>query len=77
MNVLTKVFEIYKRKFWSLEKQARAAGVTIGESTVVGSHFWGSEPYLIKIGSNCQITGGGKNLYTWRCWSSSQMVSPI
>ena len=63
MNLLTKVFEIYKRKFWSLEKQARAAGVTVGESTVVGSHFWGSEPYLIKIGSHCQITSGAK-IYT-------------
>lgn len=41
-----------------LNKQARMAGVTIGEETWIASHFWSSEPYLITIGKHCQITGG-------------------
>lgn len=39
-----------------LDKQARMAGVTIGEGTWIASHFWSSEPYLITIGKHCQIT---------------------
>lgn len=41
-----------------LDKQARMAGVTIGEGTWIASHFWSSEPYLITIGKHCQITSG-------------------
>lgn len=53
----------YRKYFWSLTKQAKAAGVTIGESNFIASHFWSTEPYLIKIGSHCQITEGAK-IYT-------------
>lgn len=49
--------------FWSLEKQALHVGVEIGEDNYIASKFWSSEPYLIKIGSHCQITAGVK-LYT-------------
>lgn len=42
--------------FWTLEKQARAEGVIIGENNFISSRFWSSEPYLIKVGNNCQIT---------------------
>ena len=74
MKIIKKIFDIYKKAFWTYTKQARNAGVTIGELNFVSSHFWSSEPYLIKtLSDNIR----GENLYTWRCWSSSQMVSPI
>lgn len=61
----------YRETFWSLEHQARKAGVNIGDNNFIASKFWSSEPYLITIGSNCQITGGGKDVYAWR-WNSSK-----
>lgn len=58
MNGLANFLSLYKRFFWSLEKQARKAGVNMGEHNAVSSHFWSSEPYLISVGSHCQITEG-------------------
>jgi acetyltransferase-like isoleucine patch superfamily enzyme len=43
-----------------LEKQAKLAGVKIGVNNFIASKFWSSEPYLIEIGNNCQITNGVK-----------------
>ena len=63
MKIIKKIFDIYKKAFWTYTKQSRNAGVTIGELNFVSSHFWSSEPYLIKIGSHCQITSGVK-IYT-------------
>ena len=60
IKIKKKIFKLYRETFWSLEKQAKAAGVTIGESNFIASHFWSSEPYLIKIGSHCAITAGVK-----------------
>ena len=51
---------LYRRCFWSLEKQARHAGVHLGDGNFIASHFWSTEPYLIKIGTHCQITAGVK-----------------
>lgn len=40
-----------------LVRQAEYAGVRLGSNNKVSSRFWCSaEPYLITIGSNCQIT---------------------
>ncbi len=46
---------------------ARYIGVTIGEDNLIGKNHWSSEPYLITIGSHCQLTncqifthGGGQ-----------------
>ena len=58
--MLNKIKSIYRRLFWSLEKQARFVGVEIGNNNFVASSFWSSEPYLIKIGNHCQITAGVK-----------------
>lgn len=43
---------------FSKERQARIAGCNMGANNFVASYFWGTEPYLITIGSNCQITSG-------------------
>ena len=50
----------YRQKYWSLEKQALYAGVSIGSNCFVKSRFWSTEPYLISIGNNCAITSGVK-----------------
>ena len=43
-----------------LETQARRAGCNIGRNNFIASKFWGSEAYLISIGSSCAITNGVK-----------------
>lgn len=64
MKLLKKIISAYQTIFWSMEKQARYAGVSMGESNYISSRFWtSSEPFLIKIGSFCAITAGVK-LYT-------------
>lgn len=55
---------MYIRRFWPLEKQARLAGVNMGTDNFIDSRFWSTEPYLITIGSHCQIVGGVKSLLT-------------
>ncbi len=50
-----------KKKRSSVENKAKKAGVVFGENNSFASCFWTSaEPYLIKIGSNCQITADVK-----------------
>lgn len=58
-----KIIHLFKRIFFSLEKQARDAGVIMGEHNLIASKFWSTEPYLISIGNFCQLTEGTK-IYT-------------
>lgn len=60
MNILNKLIRLYKRFFWSLEKQARQDGVIMGSQNFIASHFWTSEAYLITIGNHCALTEGVK-----------------
>lgn len=76
-NLLNRLIDLYRRTFWSYAKQAKYAGVKMGENNFIDSHFWTSEPYLIEIGDNCQITGGGKILYTRRCWGCTKKISQV
>ena len=46
--------------FFSKECLARKAGVVMGNNNEIMSRFWSSEPYLIEIGNDCQITAGVK-----------------
>ena len=40
-------------------KWAKRLGVSVGENTMIASNvFFSTEPYLIQIGNNCQITSG-------------------
>ena len=41
---------------YSPEQWARYIGVTIGNNNLIGKDHWSSEPYLITVGSNCQLT---------------------
>lgn len=60
INMFSIVFRLYMRFFWSYEKQARYNGVFIGENCDIQDVSFGSEPYLITIGNNVQITNGTK-----------------
>ena len=60
MNIIRKIIHLYQRHFLSFEQQARKAGVIIGKGNQFLSNFWSSEPYLVEIGDNCQITAGVK-----------------
>ena len=59
MLLTNKIYSFFIR-FFSIENQARIAGVNMGYNNFVNSKFWSSEPYLITIGSNCAITSGVK-----------------
>lgn len=61
-SLIKSFYNFIIKKITPLEIQARKEGVIIGEGCSVYSHFWGTEPYLIKIGNHCQITGGVKIL---------------
>ena len=58
MRFLNTILKLYKTVFWSLEKQARKSGVTMGKHNLIASRFWSTEPYLIRIGDDCQLTEG-------------------
>lgn len=49
-----------KRLYWDYfstnEEYARHIGVTIGKKCFINTRKWSTEPYLITIGDNCQIT---------------------
>ena len=44
--------------YWRFIKYARYIGVKIGENCFISTRNFGSEPYLIKIGNNVQLTSG-------------------
>lgn len=54
--MLKKIKDLYWRFIATPEKYARHVGVTIGEHCFISTRRWGTEPYLIKIGNNVQIT---------------------
>lgn len=58
--LIRKIKHLYNRYFLSFEQQALKAGVRMGKDNQFLSNFWSSEPYLIEIGDNCQITAGVK-----------------
>ena len=57
---LKKIKSMYRQSFWSLERQARYAGVKMGKHNFISSRFWSSEAYLITMGNYCGITRGVK-----------------
>lgn len=53
---IKKIVNFYKFKFWNAERYARSIGVKIGKDCSIETKRFGSEPYLIEIGNNVQIT---------------------
>lgn len=58
--MISRILNKYRRIFWSPEKYARYIGVRIGKECDIQDINFGSEPYLIEIGNNVQITKGVK-----------------
>lgn len=51
--------KLFGKKTVSLNEEAVNAGVKLGENNLIESRFWmPSEPYLISVGNDCQITHG-------------------
>lgn len=53
-----KIKSLYDKLFLTPEKYARHIGVTIGKNCLIDTRNWSSEPYLITIGNNVQVTRG-------------------
>lgn len=53
-----KIKSLYYKLFLTPEKYARHIGVTIGKKCLINTRNWSSEPYLITIGNNVQVTRG-------------------
>lgn len=60
--MIGKLKNLFEQIVYSKEDRARRAGVELGKNNFIASDFWSTEPYLIKVGSNCQITSGVKLL---------------
>lgn len=56
MNICSIFNKIYWRFFKSPEAYARHIGVKIGKDCFIATRNWSSEPYLITVGNNVQIT---------------------
>ena len=57
--MIRNIFNKIRKKVLSPEKYARYIGVNMGENNFVpDKETWSSEPYLITVGNNCQITMG-------------------
>lgn len=58
--MINKLLNRYRKTFWSTEKYGRYVGVKIGKNCDIKDVKFSSEPYLIEIGDNVQITNGVK-----------------
>jgi acetyltransferase-like isoleucine patch superfamily enzyme len=58
--MFSRIIQNYRRICWKPEKYARSIGVQIGEGCNIQDINFASEPYLIEIGNNVQITKGVK-----------------
>lgn len=71
---MKRFFALIRVLWWNVlaspEKQARHLGVKIGKNCLIDTRYWPSEPYLVTIGDNVQVThsvsihthGGGQSI---------------
>lgn len=57
-RLIKKIGELYIIYFKGNIAYARHIGVKIGDDCLIGIREWGTEPYLITIGSHVQLTSG-------------------
>lgn len=70
LNPIKRITDFYWRFLVSPIAYARHIGVSIGENCFIATRNWSSEPYLITVGNNVQITsavaihthGGGNSI---------------
>ena len=59
---MKRFFQLISIFYWNIiaspKKYARHIGVTIGKNCFIDTRNWSSEPYLITIGDNVQVTRG-------------------
>lgn len=70
MNPIHFLSRLYWRYVASPERYARHIGVSIGKNCLIATRNWPSEPYLITIGNNVQIT----NCVSIHCHGGGQVV---
>jgi acetyltransferase-like isoleucine patch superfamily enzyme len=58
--MINRIINYFKKTLMSPEKYARSIGVVLGNNNLIGKDHWSTEPYLITIGNNTQITVGVK-----------------
>lgn len=58
MSIIKRLIDLYWHYCKPRDQYARHIGVRIGTNCLIGIRDWSSEPYLIKIGDNVQITRG-------------------
>ena len=56
MRIVSTLLRHLRKRFYTPEQWARYIGVTIGRNNLIGKEHWSSEPYLITVGSHCQLT---------------------
>ncbi|MNK00945.1 Maltose O-acetyltransferase [compost metagenome] len=66
--MIKKFLNLYRIYFWPCERYAKSLGVKIGEKCSIATRNFGSEPYLIEIGNNVQITNGVKFFCHGAAW---------
>lgn len=66
-SIIKRIENYLHRLFDNPTDYAKYLGVSIGTNNLIGKMHWSSEPYLITVGSNCQLTncrifthGGGQ-----------------
>ena len=55
-HIINRICLLYWRFFKSPEEYARYIGVKVGKNWFISTCNFGSEPYLINIGNNVQLT---------------------
>lgn len=67
MNILSRLKEKLLYYCFTPEQWGRHLGATVGHNNLLSKDIWSSEPYLVTIGSHCQLTdckihthGGGQ-----------------
>ncbi len=53
-----RICQVYWKLFTSPEQYARHLGVQVGKNCLIDTRNWSTEPYLVSIGNNVQITRG-------------------
>lgn len=73
-KILNFISNVYWLQFKTPLEYARHIGVKVGNNTWINTRKWSSEPFLITIGNNCQITEdvsfhthGGGNCIRQKC----------
>lgn len=58
MKLLNKIINLYWHIIAPPKKYANHIGVVYGKNCLIATKSWGTEPYLIRIGNNVQVTKG-------------------